>query len=157
MWLLCYRISASLLKHHPKNYPITNSLLGSNNAPLAQGEISLCVCFSKHVWEKPNTCLCVFSHTCLVISTLMCNKTHLCGESHADGPYVVCGFYHTCVGKIKHVWKYPHILTISKFHMGSSISKKSFHFILFSQTNVSLLDLEIAILVVVINKFRICQ
>ena len=61
-------------------------------APLAQGEISLCVCFTKHVWKKPNTCLCGFSHTCLVISTLMCNKTHLCGESHTDGPYVVCGF-----------------------------------------------------------------
>ena len=66
--------------------------------PLAQGEISLCGCFTKHVWKKPN-------HTCLVISTRMCNKTHLCGQSHTAGPCVVCGFYHTRVGKTKHVWK----------------------------------------------------
>ena len=64
--------------------------------PLAQGEISLCVCFTKHVWKKPN-------YTCLVISTRMCNKTHLCGQSHTAGPCVVCGFYHTRVGKTKHV------------------------------------------------------
>ena len=47
--------------------------------PLAQGEISPCVCFTTRVWKKPNTCVCGFSHTCLVFSTLMCNKTHLCG------------------------------------------------------------------------------
>ena len=69
-----------------------------NRSPLAQGEISLCGCFTKHVWKKPN-------HTCLVISTRMCNKTHLCGQSHTAGPCVVCGFYHTRVGKTKHVWK----------------------------------------------------
>ena len=88
--------------------------LSQTATPLAQGEISLCVCFTKHVWKKPN-------HTCLVISTHMCNKTHLCGQSHTAGPCVVCGFYHTHVGKTKHVWKQPHILTLSKFHIGSSI------------------------------------
>ena len=90
----------------------------SENSQLAQGKISLCGCFTKHVWKKPN-------HTCLVISTRMCNKTHLCGQSHTAGPCVVCGFYHTRVGKTKHVWKQPHILTLSKFHMGSSILQKS--------------------------------
>ena len=70
----------------------------SENSQLAQGKISLCGCFTKHVWKKPN-------HTCLVISTRMCNKTHLCGQSHTAGPCVVCGFYHTRVGKTKHVWK----------------------------------------------------
>ena len=66
-------VAASILVNHNQD---------GINSPLAQGEISLCVCFTKHVWKKPNTCLCGFSHTCLVISTLMCNKTHLCGESH---------------------------------------------------------------------------
>ena len=51
-----------------------------DNAPLAQGEISLCVCFTKHVWKKPNTCLCGFS-------------THVWLFPH------VCAIKHTCVVK----------------------------------------------------------
>ena len=31
MWLLCYRISTSLLKNHPKNHSTTYSPLSSNN------------------------------------------------------------------------------------------------------------------------------
>ena len=67
-------------------------------APLAQGEISPCVCFTTHVWEKPNTCLFGFS-------TRVCKNTHLCSKDHTDGNCVVCGFYHTHVVKTKHAWK----------------------------------------------------
>ena len=68
------------------------------SSPLAQGEISPCVCFTTHVWEKPNTCLFGFS-------TRVCKNTHLCSKDHTDGNCVVCGFYHTHVVKTKHAWK----------------------------------------------------
>ena len=55
-------------------------------APVAQEEISPCVCFTTPV------CL-VFPH--------MCARTH----TRTDGNCVVCGFYHTHVVKTKHAWK----------------------------------------------------
>ena len=68
------------------------------------GNKPMCVFYQTCVEITQHLSVSVF-HACLVISTRMCNKTHLCGESHTAGPCVVCGFYHTHVGKTKHVLK----------------------------------------------------
>ena len=51
----------------------------------------MCVFYQTCVEITQHLSVWVF-HTCLVISTRMCNKTHLCGESHTAGPCVVCDY-----------------------------------------------------------------
>ena len=56
----------------------------------------MCVYYHTCVGKTQHLFLWLF-HTCVVISTRVCENTHLCGKNHTDGDCVVCGFYHTHV------------------------------------------------------------
>ena len=66
-------------------------------SPLAQGEISPCVCFSTPVWENPNTCLFGFS-------THMWLFPHVCAKTHTSVVKTTLMVTVLCVDITTHMW-----------------------------------------------------
>ena len=62
------------------------------------GNKPMCVFYHTCVVKTQHLPVCYF-HICVVISTHMCERAHMCGKNHTSCPRVVCGVYHTCVGK----------------------------------------------------------
>ena len=62
------------------------------------GNKPMCVFYHTCVVKTQHLPMCYF-HICVVISTHMCERAHMCGKNHTSCPRVVCGVYHTCVGK----------------------------------------------------------
>ena len=66
-------------------------------APVAQGEISPCVCITTHVWEKPNTCFFGFStHVWLF--------PHVCAKTHTSVVKTTLMVTVLCVDFTTHMW-----------------------------------------------------
>ena len=63
-----------------------------------RGNKPMCVFYHTCVVKTQHLPVCYF-HICVVISTHMCERAHMCGKNHTSCPRVVCGVYHTCVGK----------------------------------------------------------
>ena len=69
----------------------------SRHAPVAQGEISPCVCITTHVWEKPNTCFFGFStHVWLF--------PHVCAKTHTSVVKTTLMVTVLCVDFTTHMW-----------------------------------------------------
>ena len=74
-----------------KTYPKKTTVSPGGNKPM-------CVFYHTCVVKTQHLPVCYF-HICVVISTHMCERAHMCGKNHTSCPRVVCGVYHTCVGK----------------------------------------------------------
>ena len=73
------------------------SYLHKSLPPVAQGEISPCVCITTHVWEKPNTCFFGFStHVWLF--------PHVCAKTHTSVVKTTLMVTVLCVDFTTHMW-----------------------------------------------------
>ena len=97
--------------------------------PIAQGEISMSVAFSTHVWKMANICkhmiVWLFSHMCAFSHTYVSKSKHVWKIAPRCKYTNVFGFFQTCWIKVKHLPKLTCVVFYTQVWLFSNIFAKS--------------------------------